>query len=128
MDTLLTALAPQLATVAGVILLGLASWGIAILKSKIKFEAGSLALDEVDRVVQTVVGNINQTVVGELKAMSADGLWTDEEKAKAKRVALNEVHTLLSTEVTASANKIVTDLGDYVAKKIEEQVLAAKKV
>jgi len=126
MDSILVAIAPQLATVAGVILLGLATWGIALLKSKVKFDVGKTALDEVDRAIKAVVGNLNQTVVGELKAMSADGKWTEAEKAKVKRVAINEVHTLLSTEVTASAEKIMTDLAGYITREIEKQVLASK--
>ena len=127
MQSVLIAIAPQLVTVAGVILLGLASWGIAMLKSKVKFEAGKTALDEVDRAVQAVVGNLNQTLVKELKTMSADGVWTADEKAIMKSRACNQVHKLLTTEVTKSAEKIVIDLGDYVDKKIEEQVLATKK-
>ena len=126
MEDALLNVAPQLITVGAALLIALAGWGIKVLKSKVNFEAGKAALDEVDRAVQAVVGNLNQTLVKELKTMSADGVWTADEKAIMKSRACNQVHKLLTTEVTKSAEKIVIDLGDYVDKKIEEQVLAGK--
>jgi len=70
MDAIIASAAPQLVTIAGAILLGLASWGIAVLRSKCKLEAGKAALDEVDQVVKAVVGNLTQTTVKNMKAVS----------------------------------------------------------
>jgi hypothetical protein len=126
MEQALINAAPQLITVGAALLIALAGWGIKVLKRKVNFEAGKAALDEVDRAVQAVVGNLSQTTVENLKAAGADGVWTMEEKAHIKTLAIQNVKSLLSTETTKAANKIVTDLGTYVTQKIEEQVLANK--
>ena len=127
MEQVLLNVAPQLITVGAALLIALATWGIAILKRKVNFEAGTAALDEVDRAVQAVVGNLSQTMVKEMKAAGADRVWTAQEKTHIKTLAVQNVNSLLSTETTKAANKIVTDLGAYVTQKIEEQVLANKK-
>jgi len=126
MEQALLDVAPQLITVGAALLIALAGWGIKVLKSKVNFEAGKAALDEVDRAVKTVVGNISQTTAKAWKAAAQDGKLTAEEKASLKRLAQRDAVNLISAETAKAANKIVTDFGGYLAKKIEEQVLANK--
>jgi len=126
MEQALLNVAPQLITVGAALLIALAGWGIKVLKSKVNFEAGKAALDEVDRAVQAVVGNLSQTTVKAWKAAAEDGKLTLDEKAALKRMAQRDAVNLISAETAKAANKIVTDLGEYVVKKIEAEVLATK--
>ena len=122
MDAILTELAPQLITLAGLILIGLASWSIVILKTKVKIEAGKAALDQVNQIITAVVGNLSQTVVDELKEAAADGKLTKAEQARLKQKAIEDARNLLSKELTKAAQKAVSNLDTYISKKIEEQV------
>ena len=126
MNQILTELVPQLIPLLGAIFIALASWAVAVLRNKIKMEAGKAALDEVDRAVKAVVGDLSQTMANDWKAAAADGHLSAEEKASLKSMAMEKTRKLISTEVTKASSKIVDDLGDYISKKIEEQVLAAK--
>lgn len=122
MDAILTELAPQLITLAGLILIGLASWSIAILETKVKVEAGKAALDQVNQIITAVVGNLSQTVADELKEAAADGKLTKAEQARLKQKAIEDARNLLSKELTKAAQKAVSNLDTYISKKIEEQV------
>jgi len=126
MEAIFVAIAPQVVPVVGALLVGLVSWGIAILKKKVKLEAGKAALDQVDQIVGTVVGNLGQTAVKKMKEAATDGHLTRQEKGNLKSTAIAEVERLVSREVSKAASKAVDDLGDYVGKKIEERVLNLK--
>ncbi len=126
METLLITLAPQLISLAGLVLAGLASWGIAILKQKVKIEAGKSALDQIDNIVGAVVGNLSQTAARGMKAAASDGHLSEAEKTKLKYQAVKETRRLISKEVEKAAGKAVASIDTYVARKIEERVLTAK--
>ena len=119
---LMAALIPPLAAV----IIGLASWGLAIVRSKIKLEAGKTALDQIDRIIGTVVGDISQTAAEEMKRAAADGKLSTAEKQRLKDIAVNRTYDMISSEVLNAASKTVDDVGDYVNRRIEERVLAGK--
>ncbi|MCX5909958.1 MAG: hypothetical protein NTY64_22980 [Deltaproteobacteria bacterium] len=127
METILTALLPQLLPLLGIILAVLATWGIAILKTKIGNDFAKTALDQVDQVTTAVVGHISQTLADGMKTVASDGKLTEAQKIQLKATAIGEIQNLLSTEVKGAAEKAVTSLQAYIAQKIEEQVLAQKK-
>lgn len=127
MEAILIGIAPQIIPIVGALLVGLASWGIAILKKKVKMEAGKVALDQVDQIVGTVVGNLTQTTVKQLKAATKDGRLSDQEKRNMKRSAVNLAKHLIADGVSKAASGAVDDLTDYINQKVEEKVLAAKK-
>lgn len=118
---------PELITLAGTIVIGLASWGIALLRQKVKTEAAKSALDQIDQIVGTVVGNLAQTSAKELRAASKDGHLTKKDKAQLVIRAFNNANFLISKEVKRAATKSITGLEVYLNKKIEERVLAGKK-
>src|SRR4030042_1375018 len=127
MEGFLLQLGGQLLPAIGIILIGLATWGIAILKQKTSSEIARSALGQVDQIVGVVVGKISQTAADALKSAAADGKLTDSQKSALKNVALVEIHSLLTHEVSAAAAKTVTDLQLYISQKIEERVLAQEK-
>lgn len=127
MEAILVAIAPQLVPVIGALLIGLASWGIAILKKKVKIEAGKAALDQVDQIVGTVVGNLTQTTVKTLKAATKNGRLTADKKRELKDFAVKQAKYLISTAVSRAASGAVNDLTGYIKQKVEEKVLATKK-
>ncbi|MCK5601649.1 hypothetical protein KAR91_07270 [Candidatus Pacearchaeota archaeon] len=126
MESFLIAIAPELITLAGTILVALAGWGIALLRQKVKIEAGKKALDTIDSIISAVVGNLSQTVAKGIKAKSKDGHLPKSERATLKLKAMNEARILISKEIAKAASKAVSNVNEYVAKKIEDQVLASK--
>jgi len=126
MEAFLIAIAPELISLAGVALVALASWGLALLRQKVRIEAGKKALDIIDSIISAVVGNLSQTVAKGIKAKSKDGHLPKPERATLKLKAMNEVRTLISKEVAKAASKAVDSVNEYVAKRIEDQVLTSK--
>lgn len=127
MEIIIAVLAQQFIPILGTVLAGLASWGLSILKSKTEIIAAKSALDQVNQVVQTVVGGLTQTVAGELKKSAADGNLSDADKQSLKQAAIDQTKALLSTAIVAAAGKTIVDLEGYVSQRIEAQVLSLKK-
>lgn len=126
MESIFIAIGPELISLAGTVLIALVGWGIALLRQKVKIEAGKSALDQIDQIVGTVVGNLAQTSAKALKAASKDGHLSKVEKSRLKIQAYNNAKFLISKEIGTAALKSTTELDDYVSKKIEERVLAGK--
>lgn len=80
MEGLIAAIAPNVVQLLGVVITGLITWGVSMLKQKTAADIGKKALDEVDRVTATVVDGLTQTMAEQLRAAYADGKWTDEDK------------------------------------------------
>ena len=110
----------------GVIITGLVGWGVRTLQKKTDSDLAKNALDEVDRIVGTVVGNIAQTSAKQMKAASKDGHLLDAEKDSLKRGALQQAKILLSGEVIKAAQRSVPHIHKYIQDKIEERVGAGK--
>ena len=127
METFLVLLAAQMLPAVGVLLMGLATWGISLIKKKTDSEVAKNALNQVDRVIGAVVGQLSQTVADDLKANSRDGRLTDEQKMDLKNKAILQVNSLLTENVVIAAARTVSDLQAYINQKIEQEVLAQKK-
>lgn len=127
MEAFLISIAPELITLLGVALAGLATWGISLLRQRVKAEVAINALDAVDSIVGAVVGNLSQTAAKQMREASEDGHLSKEEKTKLKRFARDESIRLISKEVAKAASNAVVSLDSYLSKRIEEQVLALKR-
>lgn len=127
METILITIAPELITLAGTILVALATWGIALLKQKVKIETAKSALDQIDQIVGVVVGNLSQTSAKDFRKASEDGHLSKTDKTRLKIKAFNNARVLISQEIEKAAVKSITNLDIYLNKKIEERVLAGKK-
>lgn len=127
MEIILAALIAHAMPAIGMALTGLVGWGISLLKQRTQSDLARNALDQVDQVVGTVVGGLAQTTAKELRAAAADGHLSAEDRLKLKQFALVQSQALLTVEVVAAAGRSVTNLEDYVARKIEEQVAAGKR-
>jgi hypothetical protein len=127
MEVIFGVLAAQFLPALGVILIGLATWGISLLKKKTGSEIANNALDQLNQIIASVVGALTQTIVDQMKASAPDGKLTDTQKANIKKMATQEINGLVTAGVATGASQIVGDLQAYISKKIEEQVLAQKK-
>jgi len=115
--------APILATII-CLLLALA---LATLKKRLKLQMGKDALDQVDSVVQAVVGDLTQTMADRFKDAAKDGKLTDAEKKNLKVTTVLKTKKLLSGTVANTARQVVPNITDYISRKIEERGLAQKK-
>lgn len=127
MEGFLIQLGIQILPAIGLVLVGLATWGIALLKKKIDNEIAKNALEEVNHIVAAVVGQISQTTAEAFKSAAPDGKLTDAQKGILKKTAMQQINGLLGKELFTGTAKIVTDFQSYLSRKIEEQVLQQKK-
>lgn len=114
--------APMLATIICVLL----AWGLAMLRKKLNLQTGQDALNQVDSVIQAVVGDLSQTMVKEFKAAAADGKLTDREKKNLKTTAFANTLNLISGQVADTAKTVIPSLNSYILHKIEERVFNLK--
>lgn len=87
-------------------------------------------LDLVDSVIIKSVLTVNQIYVDEKKKGEADGMWTDEEKALAKKMCMDWVKVQLPQAIIAFLTKWFGSEGKfeaYVSAGIESAVKAAKE-
>lgn len=111
----------------GVIITGLVGWGVRALQQKTNSDLAKNALDEVDRIVGTVVGNLAQTSAKRLRALAKDGHLSDSEKNTLKMGAFQQAKYLISQEVIKAAQKSTPNIHKYIQDKIEERVGAGKR-
>ena len=133
MESILLAIAPELIALLGAVMAGLATWGIMLLRKKVNAEmpehtlsAANSALDLVDHAIDAIVGNLSQTVAKQIKAASKDGHLPKAKRVELKLKAMNEAKALILTEVRNIAQTGIASLDEYVAKRIEERVIANK--
>lgn len=106
----------------GVVITGLVGYGVSLLKRKINSDMAKTALDQIDQIVGTVVGQFAQTGAKALKLASADGHLSQVDKDKLKTAALQEAKYLISTELAKAAETSVEHLDSYMFNKIEDWV------
>jgi hypothetical protein len=80
------------------------------------------AFGRLDTIIETVVGDINQTA----KRLGADGKLTAEDKAQLKTLALGHVGKQLTPWMRSTLAVALPNIGRYVAQRIEEKVGRAK--
>lgn len=119
---LLKGLAPVLITVVT----ALVSWGLAeaskYIRSKTKNENALKALDDVSLIVRTSVSEVGQMFI----TAAADGKITVEEGRAMKNQVIMKVKKQIPPLVEKHAKFAVNDLNDFIAARIEREVVKAK--
>ena len=112
------------------VLLAALTWAAAklaqLIRAKVKSEYLRGALVRLDDAVFTAVKDLQQSVVEEIKAASADGKITDDEKKRIKEKALVSVKSHLGTK---GLSELATVLGldggaieGFLSSKVEAAV------
>lgn len=84
------------------------------------------AISVAEDCVTTVVSELAQTTVDNLKAKSVDGKLTTEEAAQIKADAIAKVKSLLSEDVQETISTIFGDVEQWISSKIEAAVKESK--
>jgi hypothetical protein len=128
MEALLIGAAAQyLVPLIGAVIAGAAAYGVKLLKGKIKIEEGKQALDALDGIIQTTVGNIAQTTAKEMKQTVKKAHLSASQGKTLKTQAIADIKTIASAELKKAAATAVVDLEGYIGRKIEDTVLKLKK-
>lgn len=98
----------------------------AWIKEKTHNEELYAALDEAQTVADQVVAGLNATVVGELKAKSADGRLSVDEAKEVAQKALNMFLSDLSARSLAVLENNADDLAAYVRNLLEARLFYLK--
>lgn len=84
------------------------------------------AISSAEDCVTTVVLEMSQTVVDDLKAKSADGKLTDDEIKAIKSDALEKIKKLISGEIYNTLSTVFGDVEAWLNCKIEAEVKKLK--
>ena len=111
------------------VLLAALTWAAAklaqLIRAKVQNEYLKGVLVRVDDAVFTAVKNLQQTVVEQIKAASADGKITDDEKKQIKEKALAAVRSHLGTKGLTEAAAILGLGGSALEGLLSSKVEAA---
>jgi hypothetical protein len=111
------------------LLLAALTWAAAKLaqyiQAKVKSEYLRGVLVRLDDAVLAAVREIQQVTVEAIKAASADGKLTPEERAKVKQAAIDSVKSHLGTKGLAELAKILGLEGGAIEKLLSTRVEAA---
>jgi len=112
------------------VLLAALTWAAAklaqLIRAKVRSEYLRQVLVRLDEAVYTAVKDLQQSVVEEIKAASADGKITDEEKKRIKERALASVRSHLGAKGLSEVGTILgLDAGaldGFLSSKVEAAV------
>jgi hypothetical protein len=111
------------------ILLAALTWASAklaqLIRAKVRSEYLSQVLIRLDEAIFTSVKAVQQSVVDEIKAASADGKITDDEKKRIKEKAIATVKAHLGTKGVADVVKILGLEGGALDGLLSSKVEAA---
>jgi len=112
-EIIMSAIGAAVTALLPVVLKRLADW----LAGKTRSEALHRAIERTEKVVQTVVLDVSQTYVDDLRAAKADGRLEKAEIAEANRRAMKRARVLLGSRGMAELKEA---LGDEAPELIEE--------
>lgn len=135
MEALIAVLAPHLISlVSGLVGLGVTALTIKLrqlLQAKLGRELGAAAAGRVNDIVQTVVLELDQTVVGAARKAAEDGKITAEEAGRIKGLAVERSKSLLGKigekEIMRALSMGEQAFGEYLRAKVEAHVSAKKQ-
>ena len=120
---LLKTLAPVLVSVIGILI----SWGLAELsryiRNKTKNENALKAMEDISALVRTTVSEVGQN----FEKSAADGKITCDEGIKMKNIAIAKVKAQIPLLVEKHALLAVNNLNDFIASRIEREVVKSKQ-
>ena len=116
-------LAPVFVSVVSI----LVSWGLAELsmyiRNKTKNENALKAMEDISTLVRITVAEVGQN----FEAAAADGKITVDEGKKMKYIAIERVKAQIPPLVQKHALLSVNNLNDFIASRIEREVVKVKK-
>lgn len=111
-----------------VIITGLFAWGmerfVAWLNTKIKASKLSTKLNEAKEIVQNVVKKVYQSYVQDRK--KAGGSLTEEQKAEAKQMTIDECKALINDNLQKYIMKKLGNLDTWLGTQIEATIYTLK--
>jgi hypothetical protein len=114
----------------GTAIMGLITYGSGLLISKIntklKNDQVRQALDQLSKITKTVVTNLNQTLVADIKAKSADGDLSPEDMKAIKAKAVNLIKASIQNEFLDLLTKSSIDVDKLIDIEIESSVFESK--
>jgi len=130
MDFLLPMLSQIFLPAAGTIVATLASVGLARankwVRQKTDNEAVDAAMTRITRTAETVVAELNQTVVPGVIEAAADGKISGNEARNLRNIALGTVKQRLPAATLDVARTATNSLTELLASKVEQAVLNQK--
>lgn len=90
------------------------------LRNKVKIEKGVKAQEALDKVINEVVGSLNQTIVGDIKRAKRKLKQNDIEHLK--NIAIDQVNNIAAKSVIKDTQSVVDDIDEYINANIENQV------
>ena len=119
---LVRVLAPIIVSVVGI----LVSWGLAELsmyiRNKTKNENALKAMEDISALVRTTVSEVGQN----FETAAADGKITRDEGITMKNIAIAKVKVQIPPLVEKHALLAVNNLNDFIASRIEREVVKLK--
>lgn len=85
------------------------------------------AMDELERVVKTVVGDLQQTVVEGLKAASVDGKLSEEEVYDLGRLLIKKTYEQLSNPASETIRAAGIDIDEAIHSFAEAYIAKIKR-
>lgn len=97
-----------------------------LIKGKIQNQKIKEAFFIISETVNAVVGEINQTIVSDIKEKSRDGKLTEKEVLAVRTQALNKIKNQIPEEVCLTAASINKGLDNFIKSKIEGYIFEQK--
>jgi predicted HicB family RNase H-like nuclease len=130
MEALLPIILQAAAPAIGSLLSGLAAWALLsvqnYVKSKTQNEAINQALAQICTLVETIVKELEQTLVPIYKQRSGSNKLFETEAEAIRRIALNKIKAQLPAAAAQMAGLAVNSLDDFIKSKIEQAVQEMK--
>ena len=109
------------------IIIPLVKAAFAWLKGRTRCEMLSFALYEAEKVADTVVASLQQTVVQALREKSADGKLTADDAREIADLALERFLSTLSAQTLALLEDSAGDIIEYASSLLEARLLKLKE-
>ena len=130
MDILMAEAIKIFAPAAITILTGLVSWGTfeitKFFKTKTKNEMVNDAVKHICHTTETVVGELSQTVVKELKKSSSTGKLTEVQGEEIKEMAYSKVREIVPVALQKTSELAVGSFNVFLKSKIQKAVFDQK--
>lgn len=132
MEQIINAIISNAVSIVAAIVIGLAGVALQYLKvliaTKLKMDTLAKAIAELDGDIAGVVGELQQTVVDDLKAAAADGKLTQDEIRMLKQDLLEGVRDRLSDDATAIIEAAGIDIHNYILSEAEAVIHSIKAI
>lgn len=119
-------IAPMIVTLVGLLLTWALTEAIRWLRERTKDTLLGRAVDAVETLVDTVVKELQQTVVEDLKAAAADGKLTPDEIRMVKDKAVGYVMSKIPQALRTILEAYLGPLEEYVSARIEARIYELK--